>query len=138
MNFETNKDKGRVGLAMAIAYFGCNGYTVSIPLDDTQKYDLVVEKEGVFKSIQCKATGNQHKYGRFDLALRSTGGTNGSVYSRLTDTNVDLLFAITSEGTMYLIPIKDIPDINTLALKKEKSKFAKKDTFDTSRYIIQI
>lgn len=35
MLFETNKDKGRAGFAAAIAYFGMNGYTVSIPLNDT-------------------------------------------------------------------------------------------------------
>ena len=30
---------------MAIAYFSSNGYVVSIPLNDTQDYDLVIEKE---------------------------------------------------------------------------------------------
>ena len=36
MLFETNKDKGRVGLSLAIVYFGANSYSVSIPLNDTQ------------------------------------------------------------------------------------------------------
>ena len=36
MLFETNKQKGNTGLGMAIAYFSTNGYTVSIPLNDTQ------------------------------------------------------------------------------------------------------
>ena len=36
MLFETNRDKGRAGMAMAIAYFGANGYTVNVPLNDTQ------------------------------------------------------------------------------------------------------
>jgi hypothetical protein len=35
MLFETNQDKGRAGIAMAVAYFGANGYTVNIPLNDT-------------------------------------------------------------------------------------------------------
>lgn len=30
---------------MAIAYFSSNGYVVSIPLNDIQDYDLVIEKE---------------------------------------------------------------------------------------------
>lgn len=30
---------------MAINYFTINGYTVSLPLNDTQWYDLVVEKD---------------------------------------------------------------------------------------------
>lgn len=41
MNFNTNKEKGISGLGIAIAYFSTNGYTVSIPLNDTQDYDLV-------------------------------------------------------------------------------------------------
>jgi len=44
MNFKTNKEKGNSGLAMSIAYFTTNGYTVSIPLNDTQDYDLIIEK----------------------------------------------------------------------------------------------
>lgn len=45
MNFKTNKEKGNSGLAMLIAYFTTNGYTVSIPLNDTQDYDLIIEKK---------------------------------------------------------------------------------------------
>ena len=49
MLFETNKDKGRAGMSFAIAYFGSNGYTVSVPLNDTQWYDLIIEKDGIFR-----------------------------------------------------------------------------------------
>ena len=31
-----NKERGRIGLITAISYFGLNGYTISIPLNDTQ------------------------------------------------------------------------------------------------------
>lgn len=51
----TNKEKGRIGLSLAIAYFGKNGYTINIPLNDTQWYDLVVEKNGVFKLYNVNA-----------------------------------------------------------------------------------
>lgn len=33
---------------MAIAYFSTNGYVVSISLNDTQEFDLVIEKDGKF------------------------------------------------------------------------------------------
>ena len=42
--FSTNKQKGNTALGIAIAYFSINGYTVSIPLNDTQDYDLIAEK----------------------------------------------------------------------------------------------
>ena len=63
MIFETNKDKSRAGMALGIAYFGANGYTVSIPLNDTQDYDLVIEKNNVLKTVQVKATGCKRKNG---------------------------------------------------------------------------
>lgn len=56
MNKLTNVQLGRIGLSMAINYFTINGYTISLPLNDTQWYDLVVEKDGKFYSVQCKAT----------------------------------------------------------------------------------
>ena len=36
LKIDNNKDRGRVGLSLAIAYFGTNGYCVSVPLNDTQ------------------------------------------------------------------------------------------------------
>lgn len=51
MVFETNKDKGRAGLVMGMAYFGANGYTVSTLLNDTQWYDFIIEKDGVFQTV---------------------------------------------------------------------------------------
>ena len=35
MIFNTNKEKGNSSLGIAIAYYSSNGYTVSIPLNDT-------------------------------------------------------------------------------------------------------
>ena len=52
MIFSTNKEKGNTSLGMAIGYYSSNGYTVSIPLNDTQDYDLIVDKENVLK--KCK------------------------------------------------------------------------------------
>ena len=71
MRFETNKEKGNSSLGIAIAYFSTNGYTVSIPLNDTQDYDLVVEKESKVYSIQVKSTGCKTKYGNYQVALKA-------------------------------------------------------------------
>lgn len=51
MKIDTNKEKGNAGLSLGIAYFGSNGYTVSIPLNDTQWYDLIVEKDNIFQTV---------------------------------------------------------------------------------------
>ena len=56
MNFKTNKEKGNTSLGIAIAYYSSNGYTVSIPLNDTQDYDLIVDKNSILKKVQVKST----------------------------------------------------------------------------------
>ena len=54
MNFTTNKEKGNYGLGIAIAYFTSHGYIVSIPLNDTQDYDLIVDKNNCIQKVQVK------------------------------------------------------------------------------------
>lgn len=123
MNFSTNKEKGNSSLGIAIAYFSTNGYTVSIPLNDTQDYDLVVEKNNVFSSVQVKSTGCKTKYGNYQLSLKSCGGTKGYTYKTLIDTNINLLFIVTSDLSMYLIPKSDIKNISTITLGKTYKKY---------------
>lgn len=57
--------QGNLGLGQAIAFFTSRGIPVSIPLNDTQKYDLVAEINGVLKKISIKTT--MHKPQFFDL-----------------------------------------------------------------------
>ena len=106
MLFDTNKNKGRAGMSVGIAYYGANGYTVNIPLNDTQWYDFVIEKDGKFETVQCKATDN--KDGSIDL--RSTGGTNGKVYDNVMDHSLDYLFCIDGNKNLYSIKVQDMRD----------------------------
>lgn len=63
------------------------------------------------------------KYGNYQLALKSYGGTKGKTYKTIVETNVDLLFGITKELSMYLIPIKKIKNKSTLTLSTKYEKF---------------
>ena len=116
MNFKTNKEKGNSGLGMAIAYFTTNGYVVSIPLNDTQDYDLVIEKDGDLKTVQVKSTGCKTANGTYQVALKSCGGTNGGTYKTLIDTKIDFLFVLNEKSEMYLIPKDKIFNKSTLNL----------------------
>ncbi len=123
MKFSTNKEKGNSGLGVAIAYFSINGYTVSIPLNDIQDYDLIVEKEGKFESVQVKATGCKRKNGNYQVELRSCGGTKGIPYKTVVDTNVDFLFVLNEKREMYLITKKEIKNKNTLNLCQKYEQY---------------
>ena len=102
MKIENNKDRGRIGLSMAINYFSCQGYTVSVPLNDTQWYDLIIEKEGKFETVQCKCTATDT--GTIDF--RSTGGTKGSTYDNiLNHSELDWLFCVDKKLNMFCMEL---------------------------------
>lgn len=123
MNFTTNKEKGNSALGIAIAYFSTNGYVVSIPLNDTQDYDVVVEKENKYYGVQVKATSCKTKYGVYQVALKSCGGTKGTTYKTVVDTNIDYLFVVTDKVDIYLIPQNVIENRSTLNLCEKYQKY---------------
>ena len=126
------KQIGRIGLSMAINYFTIHGYTVSIPMNDTQWYDIVIEKDGKFETVQCKATQTQDD--RIDF--RSTGGTKGKVYYNLLNhSELDYLFCVNKDLNMWLIPIKDITATKQISLRTEPNK--NNQGFQTYKYRVR-
>lgn len=123
MIFKTNKEKGNSGLGIAIAYYSSKGYTVAIPLNDTQDYDLVVDKDEKLYKVQVKATACKTKYNKYQVALKSCGGTNGKTYKMVIDTNIDEIFIVTDTMEMFLIPIEEIKNKSTLNLCQKYEKY---------------
>ena len=110
-------------LGIAIAYYASNGYTVSIPLNDTQDYDLVVDKYNIIKRVQVKSTGCKTKYGNYQVALKSWGGTKGKTYKTVIETNIDELFIITEKLEIYILPIEELKNRSTLNICKRYEKY---------------
>ena len=119
----TNKQKGNCGLGIAIGYFCTNGYIVSIPLNDTQDYDLIVDKYQKISKIQVKYTSCKTKYDVYQVALKSCGGTKGAAYKTVKDTEIDYLFIATDNLDMYLIPKNEISNKSTLNLCNKYLKY---------------
>lgn len=138
MLLDTRKNIGNAGLSMAIAYFGSNGYTVSLPLNDTQDYDLIVDMDGVLKKIQVKASNYKQNATSYTVQLRTVSGTTRKAYKTVADTDVDYLFCLCGDGTMFLIPKDEIQNRNAISLSTSKSKYAQCDSPDYSRYITKI
>ena len=127
------KNIGRIGLSMAINYFTIHGYTISLPINDTQWYDLVIEKDGKFETVQCKATQTKNK----TIDFRSTGGSNGGVYDNLLNhSKLDYLFCVdVTTMSMWLIPIKEITTKKQITLRTEPT--ANNQGFQTYKYQVQ-
>lgn len=99
---------GRIGLAYAIKHYTDCDFTVSIPLDDTQWYDLIIEKDGITEFIQCRATQTKNNV----IDLRSTGGTVGEAYDHIFNHPISRLFCVDSANQMFDIPVLDLKDYN--------------------------
>ena len=125
MLFDTNKHTGNSGLALAIAYFVGEGYVVSVPLNDTQPYDLVVDMEDGLKKVSVKTTRTKSKYGVFIVSVCSCGGTNGKCYARVINEDIDILAAVTSEGDIYIIPKAKIRNTKVMYLGKKYAEYKK-------------
>ena len=129
------KQVGRVGLSSAINYFTINGYTVSIPLNDTQWYDLIIEKDGIFKTVQCKGTSTEDS----TIDFRSTGGTNGGVYDNILNHPLDYLFCIDKDLKCWLIPVEDIrkSGLSRSLVLRDALPFNSHPKLDTTKYVIK-
>lgn len=121
MIFGTNKDKGNSGLGVAIGHFMTSGQTVSIPINDTQDYDLIVD-DGKLNKVQVKATAHRTEYNVTKVDLRNTGGTSGRVYKRVCDTDIDYVFVVNELGEKWLLP-KDILTSNSMQLGNKYSEY---------------
>ena len=124
MEADDNRSKGRAGLAVAIGYYGSKNYTVCVPLNDTQEYDLIVDDGKSLKKVQVKCTGRRNKRGRYEVAVKSCGGTKGAVYNHVKDTDIDILFVVCTNGWLFEIPKEKITQRSTINLYTEKSKFS--------------
>lgn len=130
--------KGNIALGQAIAYFTQNGYIISIPLNDSQWYDLIVEKNNCFYSVQVKYTSQQNPSGSYICSLETTSGTSREVLYTIKDKPLDLLFCCCANGENYLIPVSDIENKTQITLNSFKRKTTNLSCFDTSKYCLNI
>ena len=84
--------QGNIGVGEAICYFAGIGYTVSIPLNDSQYYDLIVEKDGKLQTVQVK-TSSFEVGGTTRVTVKSSTKTpGGTKHYKYLDKRLDLIF----------------------------------------------
>jgi hypothetical protein len=125
-NLVNNKHKGNLAIASAIKHFVSTGYTVSLPLSDTAKYDLVVERDGAFQAVQCKYAGHERSQSVFSVPLYVCGGNRsaGNRRAKYQQGDFDILFVLCANGRMYAIPFQEAAGQTTINVGRE-SKWSK-------------
>ena len=123
-NTTSSKQQGNIGIARAIYEYTKRGYSVLLPLTDSNKYDLVLEKDGIFSRVQVKTTSLKEpssKPGvyRAILEARGGGGNHPKVVKRQNG-DYDILFILTVDDECWSIPEVAITAHASLAVGTEK------------------
>jgi hypothetical protein len=129
-----SNSKGNIALGQAIAYFTSQLYTISLPLNDCQWYDLIIEKDNIFQTVQVKYSGKKTKSGKYSCGLITTNPATGQKIYSVTETPVDLLFCYCEDENKFLIPVKEITNNSAITLYSEKPNVSNPDFFDTFKY----
>jgi hypothetical protein len=128
---QTNtRRQGDIGMGDAIAWFSRNGYTIAIPLTDSQKYDLIAERSTESGSmcyrIQIKTT-TQDRDGVPTVQLKTSGGNKTRLSSTAFDASeCDLLYVLSEVDDVtrrHLIPTAVIQCTNQLNLGKKYAAY---------------
>lgn len=113
--------QGDAGLGVAIGWFASNGWTVCVPLTDSQEYDLIVDNGSGLKKIQVKTSRYICSKARAPkVELRTKCGAWKTV--KFFTENVDYLFIVTDRGN-YLIPRDKITARTGIVLTKKYAEY---------------
>ena len=112
------KQKGDIAEAFVTYLLKQNGFNVLIPWGEDNRYDLVAEKNGIFKRIQVKYV--TPKNGVLEVAFRSSNNYNIIHYSYK---EVDIIAAYSSgDSKVYFIPLCSMKNRSGCKLRLRPTK----------------
>ena len=116
-NVQNSKKQGDIGMAYAIAYYSKLGYTICIPMTDSQDYDLIIDTGNTLLKVQVKTTDSLTDCDVYRVGLKTCGGNrSGQTIKTFEENSSDLLFVLTGNGSCYSIPRSEITAKTSLNL----------------------
>jgi hypothetical protein len=123
-NCKNSNKQGDVGMCYAMAYFAKQGYTISIPITDSQDYDLIVDDGIKLYKVQVKTTKQIAPSNYYVVSLRTCGGNrSGQTIKNFDENKSDLLFVLTDNHQSFLFPKKEIETKTTITLNENAEKY---------------
>lgn len=124
-NVINSKKQGDVGMCYAIAYYSRLGWTVSIPITDSQDYDLLVENtDNTILKVQVKTSRYLTEGGTYQVSLKTCGGNkSGQTIKKMDKNYIDLVFVLVDDGSCYSIPTEKIESSGSMNLGDKYSEF---------------
>jgi hypothetical protein len=118
------REQGLIGFTDAVAYFGGLGWGVSIPLVDSQPYDLVVDDGRSLHRVQVKTTTYRTRYGVFCVQLATHGGNRSFHTTKpFESASCDLLYVLTDAGDRFVIPASVVTAKRSLSLGSKVARY---------------
>lgn len=124
-NVINSKKQGDVGMCYAIAYYSRLGWTVSMPITDSQDYDLLVENtDNNILKVQVKTSRYLTEGGTYQVSLKTCGGNkSGQTIKKMDKNYIDLVFVLVDDGSCYSIPTEKIESSGSMNLGDKYSEF---------------
>lgn len=123
-NMKNSKLQGNVGIGQAIAYFTAKGYIISIPINDSQNYDLIIDDGNKLNKVQVKTTRYLVSSSSYQVELRTRTHYHGKFYSEKgLGKDIDLVFILCENGDRYLIPRKEIKAETAITVGNKYKKY---------------
>ena len=112
------KQKGDIAEAFITYLLKEKGFNVLIPWGEDNRYDLVTEKNGVFKRVQVKYV--TPKNGVIEVAIRSSNNYNIIHYS---PKDIDIIAVYSPrQNKAYFIPLNSIKNKKVCKLRLAPTK----------------
>jgi len=129
------KQKGDIAEAFITYLLKQNGFNVLIPWGEDNRYDIVSEKNGIFKRIQVKYA--TPKDGTIEVRIRSCNNYNIIHYS---PKDIDIIAVYSSDlNKVYFVPLNKIKNrslckLRLLPAKNKQKRFVVMATHFESRF----
>jgi Holliday junction resolvase-like predicted endonuclease len=112
------KQKGDIAEAFVTYLLKQNGFNVLIPWGEDNRYDLVTEKNGIFKRIQVKYA--TPKNGSIEVRIRSCNNYSVLHYSKK---DIDIIAVYSPETSkVYFIPLSCVKNKSLCKLRLAPAK----------------
>jgi PD-(D/E)XK endonuclease len=110
------------------------GYTVLWPLMTQSRYDIVIEKDGQFQSVQIKkATAS--RTGEFTYLQARLSSRNRNSRPKYETGEVDL-FAFTDMERIWLAPFTDLEGYTSVCLGSTNPRYKPQTKYEASKWLI--
>ncbi len=106
----TPRKQGDAGELSAIQWLIWAGASVYLPFGHNPDVDLVADLDGRLVRVQVKTSIFSPREGRFDVALRTSGGNQSwsRISKRLDPSRYDYVFVHVGDGRRWFIPATEL------------------------------